>query len=952
MAFRPYTLWIDLESNRLTLGVGSETTPKQLQFIQGDTAQIEIHALKRIDGVLQETPFPSGSTLKVGIGTRELNPISGTFTLGYDTDVTSELAYNANASQIATALNALPSVSSEGGVSVTQAGDGFVINWVSGLSHGPITANADGLFPKSFIRLTPLSSLTEQSVFMHLTQSVIAYSDDWQLLPSAVSSIDDVIPWDFGSKVTRLSITNEPSGGYVNLVITTTGLVFLGTITVPVNTTAADLRTLLRTKLTGANDVIDVVKTDDFSWDITLGVNVIISIISESLTSSKGLFGTLSFNTAEIHTFLAGEESQQSILEVNVLTTAGEQTILQTPVVIFSDVIDSNTLVPLVLEGPLGEQTANNRYVRRDTTQSPNTSELNNIWLNLGVSKFGTDVAGAISDSDTPSSSNPFLTASQLTGYATESWVGTQGYATESWVGTQGYATQTWVGTQGYATETFVTSQGYAPLTGASFSGTIYTPTLRNLLNADLIINAYNDAGAGTNYLHKFTAFDGRLVLAANGGGLTFPDGSTQTQAALPLTGGVMTTSATVQFNDSVLLTEVKANGIEGSGGTPTTGEVRTFGAHQNGLYATRITYDGSLGSPVQNNSYETKFELGEIKNEVTSYDLTTGDVVQSWKVSWAPQSTGSPFFTISSYADENTVWSSIGISGHRILFPNGTSQYTAYTGPNRVVLSPQGGLASLNLGTGASDVGSTTAGDIWIGDNINFRAQNGALKLVANQNAANAFTAIQTVTANSTSAAVTITQNGTGRSFVVQDGSATPDADCFVIDNSGNVGVGVSNSTPAWGATRKFEVKGEALVTSSASTNPALSIIQSGSAQALYIQGTGGAPAIRITSDLRMSIGCNDSEANTSLTLGRPLGGSALCIQSGWLQIGTVSQGATLKLINGSTIQFTSGVGLEDVLTPQVNPNTSGSFTHNTYPDEVVVKIDGITYAIPARQI
>lgn len=72
-----------------------------------------------------------------------------------------------------------------------------------------------------------------------------------------------------------------------------------------------------------------------------------------------------------------------------------------------------------------------------------------------------------------------------------------------------------------------------ADLSGASFSGTVYAPVVRNLLNTDLVIDSYNDTGAGTHYLHKFTPFDGKFVLAPNGGGLTFPDASVQTTAAV-----------------------------------------------------------------------------------------------------------------------------------------------------------------------------------------------------------------------------------------------------------------------------------------------------------------------------------------------------------------------------------------------------------------------------------
>lgn len=50
------------------------------------------------------------------------------------------------------------------------------------------------------------------------------------------------------------------------------------------------------------------------------------------------------------------------------------------------------------------------------------------------------------------------LIATDLNGYATESWVTSQGYATETWVTTQGYATETWVTSQNYATTAFASN--------------------------------------------------------------------------------------------------------------------------------------------------------------------------------------------------------------------------------------------------------------------------------------------------------------------------------------------------------------------------------------------------------------------------------------------------------------------------------------------------------------
>jgi len=82
--------------------------------------------------------------------------------------------------------------------------------------------------------------------------------------------------------------------------------------------------------------------------------------------------------------------------------------------------------------------------------------------------------------------------------------------------------------------------------TGGTLSGTLFLPGLRNLLNTDLTVTAYNDTGAGTNFIHTFDAFDGTFALATNGGGLIFPDETVQTTAGLPLTGGTVSGNITI----------------------------------------------------------------------------------------------------------------------------------------------------------------------------------------------------------------------------------------------------------------------------------------------------------------------------------------------------------------------------------------------------------------------
>lgn len=418
MAFKPYTLWIDIEGNRLVSGAGSDSAVSAPRFTQGDTALIDINFLKRIDGTLTQTPLDSGSTVKVGVGYREKVPTAGTFTLTYDGQTTSALAYNSTAAQVAAAINALSTVTAEGGVTVTQVGDGQIIKWVAGTSHTSFTGNGEDLFPSSTVKLVQIESGTSQAELLHLAQTPVAFSDAWTPISTSVATITNTVPYTSGvPKVYRLAVSAEPVSGYVILTYTDATHGFQGSVSIDITSTAGNLRTALQTLQYTNGDIINVSKVDDFVWDIFLRGNHIIDIASSFITSSMGVTGALSFNTAEVHSFLNGAESGDLVLEVMVETVDGEQTILQTDCSIFSDVIDSGAVVPVPFSSCLDEAVANNRFVRRDIDQTPTTGDLNTIWLNLGVLAWlGSDVAAALNAAGNPSGANPLATMADISG--------------------------------------------------------------------------------------------------------------------------------------------------------------------------------------------------------------------------------------------------------------------------------------------------------------------------------------------------------------------------------------------------------------------------------------------------------------------------------------------------------------------------------------------------------
>jgi hypothetical protein len=215
-------------------------------------------------------------------------------------------------------------------------------------------------------------------------------------------------------------------------------------------------------------------------------------------------------------------------------------------------------------------------------------------------------------------------------------------------------------------------------------------------------------------------------------------------------------------------------------------------------------------------------------------------------------------------YGQSSISISSIGISGSMALFPsfpqyslggeNGLSitkganttivndgiltfnneepyaRKDGVTFSGKVNFTPVSGVAGLNIGIGGTDVASNTAGDMWVttsGTTLNYRDGQGTWRIVASRNLSNQFTSPQIVQtpAGTIAAALRVTQLGTGNALVVEDGSSqNPDTDAFVIDASGNVGVGVNSTT--FTATSKVEVIGNIKATTlSTGTGPTFSI-------------------------------------------------------------------------------------------------------------------------------
>ena len=474
---------------KLGLAFGNFAGSSQISnptFTLGDTAGIEIYLVENTQVATyprQELGFPASPGIKVAIGAIDESPTAGTWVLAYGGNTTSALAFNVTAALVQTALNALASITAAGGVTVSKIGDNYNIAFNTAGVRTELTTDGSSLIPLSTAAVATLQAGTvskPQISLVHLQRTVAGLATTFTQTTASQITVASLAAWD-GSKASfRVSISPDPKGGTFTLSFDAQTGDDVSTASINVGASALDVQNALN--INSLADKVTVTQVGAYAYDINVAVqpgSLGLTANDAGLLSFSGFKGDLSLNTAEAISLLDGAESVATTLEVEITSDSKTLTLLQIPCVLKNAVIDVGAIDPLVLDTYLSQTTADGRYLRQSNNLS-DVGSASTARTNLAVySTSQVDTALALKADDTDLALKADL---------------------------------------------------FEPV----FSGKIQTPTIKNILNADLVIDSYNDTGAGTHYLHTFTPFDGKFVLATNGGGLTFGDGTTQTTAATP----------------------------------------------------------------------------------------------------------------------------------------------------------------------------------------------------------------------------------------------------------------------------------------------------------------------------------------------------------------------------------------------------------------------------------
>jgi hypothetical protein len=362
----------------------------------GDTARFEIYLVEDT-GInsfpRQEISWPGSPGIKVAVGPIDESPQAGTWSVSFGGDTTSALPFNVTAAALGIALNALASITSAGGVTVSKIGDNYNIVFNQNGARGDITTNGASLIPLSVASVSALQIgdvNRPQIALIHVQRTVAGLATSFAATPTSAITVQSLAAWNGTRAAYRVSVSPDPKGGSFSLAFDAATGTDVSSASIAVGASALDVENALAVGALAAGKV-SVTQVAAFAYDITVtaepGTNGL-TANGSGLISFTGYAGELSLNTAEAISLLDGANQVQTNLEVEITSDSKTLTILQIPCTLNNSVIDAASVTPLVLDTYLSQNVADGRYTR----QANNLSDLDSAATartNLGVYSTG-----------------------------------------------------------------------------------------------------------------------------------------------------------------------------------------------------------------------------------------------------------------------------------------------------------------------------------------------------------------------------------------------------------------------------------------------------------------------------------------------------------------------------------------------------------------------------------
>ncbi|WP_395736269.1 hypothetical protein [Prosthecobacter sp.] len=403
MAANTLNFVIDVPNRRLIRDFFSNLEILPRPFVQGDTVHLRIIGVEPNIGGDPTRPWRYVSlptSLYFGLGPVGASPTLGTFTLTFGANTTAPLAYNITAAALQTALNALTSITSAGGVDVTGPDSGpYQVVFRSNGSRADITGNADLLYPLSTIQNYEAragDAGTPEIQVLVIDRQPAALAQTFTAIASPGITLSTLQNGASGvPEIQQIALDPTTHGG-------TFTLTFGGKTTVALayNISAADLQSAFQAlSSVGANNAI---VTGSFpTYVVTFQGSLTdnqgdITASAAGLMGPVGVEGDLSLNTAGIEQLLSGEASVSTVLEISAQIAGSPVTLLQTAVTLINDQIPNAPATGTGLPAYYTKTESDTKFaIKTGVTLSHLTADADTA-VTLSGSYSNTEVAGKL----------------------------------------------------------------------------------------------------------------------------------------------------------------------------------------------------------------------------------------------------------------------------------------------------------------------------------------------------------------------------------------------------------------------------------------------------------------------------------------------------------------------------------------------------------------------------
>lgn len=346
MALRELNLIVDKDSRRLVESFTSTLPAAPQRFVIGDSVPVNVRVVTADPSSVWQEVDLTDQSIRLAIGAPAAQPTSGTWTVTYGGDTTSALDFDATAAELETALNALASITSAGGVSITKSTSGaYRVVFDSAGARTVFSTDNAGLYPStdSFIsEAVTGDGSTREIVLIKLETQPAAYVELTDPLPSASATVTTVRAGDTDvSEIQRFVFDPVPYGGSYTITIDgeKTGALAYDADATAIKAAIEALASIGAGKVT----VTGAFPRWTVEFDASLTDVAEMTVDVTGLTVPVGRSGELSTNTTGIMELLDGAAQAAATLEIEIYDTSESTafTVVQVPCTVLDDVIGS-----------------------------------------------------------------------------------------------------------------------------------------------------------------------------------------------------------------------------------------------------------------------------------------------------------------------------------------------------------------------------------------------------------------------------------------------------------------------------------------------------------------------------------------------------------------------------------------------------------------------------------